>query len=154
MEDLICSFFGHREIDITKELQNSLISTVMQLIEKGFNNFYFGGFGEFDNLCYAIVTNLQQQYPNIKRTFCYVDKRWQGEPKRPSWLTKNNYEEIIYLQPSFDYWYQQIYYRNCAMIDNSQYVVFYVENSENSGAYKAMQYAIKTKKQLLNLANI
>jgi len=37
------------------------------------------------------------------------------------------------------------------MIDDSDKVIFYVEQRENSGAYKAYQYALKKKKNLINL---
>ena len=61
--------------------------------------------------------------------------------KRPVWLKQENYEDFIYLDLDFDWWYKRIYYRNCAMIDRSDIVVFYVEPKENSGAYKAYKYA-------------
>ena len=63
-----------------------------------------------------------------------------------------DYDDIVYLMPSFDGWYKSIYYRNCAMIDQSDYVIFFAQARQNSGAYKAYKYA-KTKKdkQIVNL---
>lgn len=55
-----CSFFGHREIIVTKELKQKLIDIIENLITKeNFVIFFFGGFGEFDNLCHEIVTKLK-----------------------------------------------------------------------------------------------
>ena len=65
---------------------------------------------------------------------------------------KETYEEVIYLMPSFHGWYQSIYFRNCAMIDMSDWVIFYAEDRENSGAFKAFKYARKKKnKTIVNI---
>lgn len=89
----------------------------------------------------------------IKRIYCLSDPRHQRVSKRPKWLKDENYEEFIYLDLSFDWWYQRIYYRNCEMIDQSDYVVFYVKHTENSGAYKAFQYAKRKKKNIFQLSD-
>ena len=57
-----------------------------------------------------------------------------------------DFEEFKYLDLDFDWWYQRICYRNCAMVDRSDIVVFYVEPRENSGAYKVYTYAKQKKK--------
>ena len=60
--------------------------------------------------------------------------------------------EVTYLVPSFDGWYKSIYFRNCAMIDESDLVIFYAQEREDSGAYKAYKYAKKKKeKYIVNL---
>ena len=48
---------------------------------------------------------------------------------------------------------KRIYYRNCAMIDKSDIVIFYAEDRENSGDYKALKYAKQKKKLYFNLIN-
>lgn len=143
-----CSVFGHSEINITKELEDKLFSTFEDLINQGCKYFYFGGFGEFDDLCHKVITELKKRYSYIQRIFCLTDPRHQRISKRPKWLKEEDYEEFVYLELKFDWWYQRIYYRNCAMIDLSDVVVFYVEERENSGAYK---YAKQKKKQIINL---
>jgi len=147
----ICSVFGHSTIEITKELESKLFETFKELIEKGCENFYFGGFGMFDALCWKIVTKLKEKYPHIKRTFCLYDPRHQRISKRPKSLKTENYEEFIYLDLEFDWWYQRIYYRNCAIVDRSDIVFFYVTQKENSGAYKIFSYAKKMKKKYINI---
>ena len=149
----ICSVFGHSEIDITKELEDKLITTFEDLIKQGCKYFYFGGFGEFDDLCHKVISKLKITYPQIQRIFCLSDPRHQRISKRPKWLKDEDYEEFIYLDLDFDYWYQRIYYRNCAMIDRSDIIVFYVEERENSGAYKAYKYAKQKKKSIVNILN-
>lgn len=146
-----CSIFGHSQIEFTKELENKLTTTFETLINQGCKYFYFGGFGEFDDLCHRVVSKLKNTYPHIQRIFCLSDPRHQRISKRPKWLKDEDFEEFKYLDLDFDWWYQRIYYRNCAMVDRSDIVVFYVEPRENSGAYKVYKYAKQKKKIWINL---
>lgn len=149
--DKICSFFGHRKIVITDILKKELETVIEKEILKGCNNFYFGGFGDFDELCHKLVSKLKEKYPNIRRIFCLSDPRHLREWKRPKWLKNEDYEEFVYLDLRFDWWYQRIYYRNCAIIDQSDVIIFYAEQINTSGAYKALKYALKKKKRVINL---
>lgn len=141
-----CSCFGHNKINVSKHLKEKLISIFKELISKeNVKYFYFGGFGEFDDLCHSIITELKNEYPEMYRIFCLSDPRHQRLSKRPKWLKDEDYEEITYLDLNFDYWYSRIYYRNCEIIDRSDFVIFYVNHTEQSGAYKALQYAKRRK---------
>lgn len=150
----ICSFFGHRDIEITEELREKLRSLIeKKIIEENFGIFYFGGFGAFDDFCHEIVTELKVTYPHIRRIYALSDERHTRPYKRPRYLTREDYEEFVYLPLDFDYWYSRIYYRNCEIIKLSDFCIFYVNNSKNSGAYKAYSYAKKKKKALVNIAH-
>ena len=146
-----CTFFGHRYIDVCEKFKQSLYAYIERLIKiEGYESFYFGGFGEFDDLCWQIVTRLRTIYPYIRRIYCLTDYRHLNRRKRPLYLKDENYEEFVYLNVKFEWWFKRIYYRNIAMIDACDYAIFYVKNSTNSGAYKTYQYALSNKKQLLN----
>ena len=54
-----CSVFGHSTIEITKELENKVFETMEDLIKKGCEYFYFGGFGMFDKLCHKVISKLK-----------------------------------------------------------------------------------------------
>lgn len=59
-----CSVFGHSKIVITNSLKEKLYLTFENLIrQENVGYFYFGGFGEFDDLCWQIVTSLKEKYP-------------------------------------------------------------------------------------------
>ena len=148
-----CSVFGHSKIEVTENLKERLTLTFENLIAKeNVRYFYFGGFGEFDDLCHSIITELKNEYPEVYRIFCLSDPRHQRLSKRPKWLKEEDYEEITYLDLNFDYWYTRIYYRNCEIIDNSDYCVFYVDETvEYSGAKKALEYAKRKKKEIINV---
>lgn len=124
----------------------------MKSVNFGCRVFYFGGFGEFDDLCYQIVTKLQNEQSSLKfkRIYCVTQEKYLK--KASLHFKRENYEEIVYLSPAFEGWYKSIYFRNCFMIDNSDYVIFYAKNRDDSGAYKAYRYAKrKSKKVIVNL---
>lgn len=150
-----CVFFGHRKILNRIEVENKLRLIIMGLIkEKNFKFFYFGGLGEFDLLCYKVVTEFKQEFPQIKRIFCVCDEKHLQYHKRPKWLRKQEYEDYVYLPLKFDYWYTRIYYRNCEMINLSDFAVFYVDLENDGGAHKMLKYAKKKKKEYINVANV
>ncbi len=152
----ICSVFGHSDVEQTKSLREKIMLECEKLIkEENVGFFYFGGYGNFDDLCWQVVTELKKKYENIVRVFCLSDPKYLNKLKRPKWLSDDDYEEFVYLDLDldFDYWYTRIYYRNCEVINRSDYIIFYAESTKNSGANKAMRYAIKKKKAFINLCD-
>lgn len=158
-------FIGHRTVEKTEELISSLKETIAALINKGVTSFLFGGMGEFDNLSWKVVTELKEIFPSIKRVYVrsayqYIDKSYE------EYLLKF-YEETYFspkLENSGKYSYVE---RNYEMIDNSTYCVFYYDENYvpqlkrqlkhnmllqcNSGTKIAYKYAIRKKKEIINL---
>jgi len=154
MEEKICSFFGHRQIERTEKLCELITTEITKAIDYGCRIFYFGGYGEFDSLCYQILSEIKQENRalGIERIYCVAQEKYLRKSVR--YFNPEDYEKIIYLMPEFDGWYKSIYFRNCAMIDRSDYVIFYAEERESSGAYKAYKYAKRKKnKILINIFN-
>ena len=150
--DKICSFFGHRDVEFTDVLYATATAEIMKSVDFGCRIFYFGGYGDFDALCYKIVTKIKRENPelNIKRIYCVPREEYLRKNVR--YFKREEYDDVIYLMPSFDGWYKSIYFRNCAMIDESQVVIFYAEERQNSGAYKAYKYAERKRdKYIVNL---
>lgn len=150
----ICSCFGHSVIKVDDGLKDRVDRTVDGALDDGVRVFLFGGLSDFDDLVYDIVTSKREQFPslNIERIFCFALDKQAIRP--PHWFAKKEYEGFECPKKAFDYWYKAIYYRNCAMIDMSDLVLFYAENRERSGAYKAYKYAQKAGKQIVNFANL
>ncbi len=146
-----CSFFGHRQVEGIGDLESKIERVVEQLIKSGCEIFYFGGYGDFDELCYKVVTKMQEQYRHIKRVFCLTDEKYLSSYKRPKWMSLYACEEYVYFYLKYDYWYTKIYFRNCEIVKRSDLIVFYAREDENSGAYKILKYATKNKKQFINL---
>lgn len=146
--DKFCCVFGHWEIDEKEiEIEEKLKEAFIDLIEKkNVKTFFFGGFGNFDSLCYKVVTELKNKYTDLSRIYVcddykYIDRPW----KRHVWLKARVYEEFVYFDMEYRGFYKRIYFRNCEIINHSDYGVFYIRKTENSGAYKALLYAKKKK---------
>ncbi len=152
MKEKICAFFGHRELEITSELYATTTAEILKSVDFGCRTFYFGGYGAFDEFCYKIVTKLRNEMCelNIKRVYCVPREEYLR--KRVRYFKREDYDEVIYLAPKFEGWYKSIYFRNCAMGDKCDYVIFYADEKEKSGAYKTYKYAKRKKEKIvLNL---
>ena len=65
-----CCFIGHKNIKETEELKNNICKTSETLILKEkVDTFLFGSKSRFNDLCYEIVTEIKEKYPNIKRIY-------------------------------------------------------------------------------------
>ena len=144
-ENKICSFFGHSNVEITDELIEFTKLEIINAINYGCRIFYFGGYSNFDSLCYQILSGIMLEKPqlNIKRVYCVPQEQFLR--KKARYFNREDYDEVVYLQPRKTGWYRCIFFRNIAMIDGSDYVIFYAEERERSGAYKTFSYA-KTQK--------
>lgn len=148
----VCSVFGHRDIcddkkNLTFQIKKELLNMILN---ENTRYFLFGGFGEFDDLCYEIVSQLKKSYPYINRIYCVENERLLRKDKQPNWLKHQDYEDIIYLEPEFKYWYKQIYFRNIEMMKISDYVLLYVRKEE-SNAYKLYCAAKKLRKTIIKV---
>ncbi len=160
-------FIGHKNIDKSQELISLLKETVVTLINKGATTFLFGSMSAFDDLSWEVVTELKKEYLFIKRvyvrsTYQYINESYE------EYLLKS-YEET-YFPPKIEnagkYSYVE---RNYEMINNSAYCVFYYNQNyipplkrsskdnmllpsrRNSGTKNAYEYAVKKKKEIINL---
>lgn len=146
-----CSCFGHYNVNITDDLKERTRTAIDSAIRDGVRIFLFGGRSDFDDLCYDLVAEQRNVNPelNIKRVFCFALDNQLRKP--PRWFIRKEYEALECPTKDFDDWYTSIYYRNLAMIDKSDLVLFWVEERENSGAYKTYRYAVKKHKRIVNL---
>lgn len=160
-------FIGHREIEKTEELVSSLKNIVEMLINKGATTFLFGSKSNFDDLAWEIVTELKEQFPEIKRiyvrsSFQYIDQFYEEYLRR-------FYEETYFPKRLEKAGKASYVERNYEMIDNATHCIFYYnENynpsarkkgkegmilrpSGNSGTKIAYAYALRKKKEIINL---
>ncbi|MBR5439105.1 MAG: hypothetical protein IKV61_02690 [Clostridia bacterium] len=160
-------FIGHKNIEISEKLKILLKETVILLIKKGATTFLFGSNSEFDDLSWEIVTQLKNEYPFIKRV--YVRAAFQYINTSYTEMLLQSYEETYFpkkIENAGKYSYVE---RNYEMINLSTYCVFYYNKNylptrkkqskrdifaparRNSGTKIAYDYAIKNKKQIINL---
>ena len=177
----VCCFVGHRKINLTKELEDNLIKTIEDLIiNKGVNRFLFGSKSEFDVLCHRIINKLKEKYANIKRVAytcksesCTLDNQKVFFEEVYAKILKKDIN-LLCVDEEFEHktkltagraGYVE---RNYAMIDDSDYCVFYYNCEYNppiksytkkdlnyyqpkSGTSIAYQYAVKRKKEIINV---
>ena len=119
-----CTFFGHRIIN--KDIKDLLTRQIENLIaEYGVNVFYVGNNGQFDHLVAAVLRELKSR--NLQISYSIV---------------------LAYTPPRF-----AISKRNQWMVQQSDYVIAYVEHSIG-GAAQFTEYARKKHKTVINLADL
>ena len=150
-------FIGHRNIQKNEELISSLKETITGLINQGVTTFLFGSMSEFNDLSWEITTQLKEKYPFIKRV--YVRSAYQHISSTYEKYLLQSYEET-YFPPKLENAGKASYVeRNYDMIDHSTYCIFYynekyiphLKRNQKSGTKIAYEYAIKKKKQIINL---
>ena len=160
-------FIGHRTIEKAEELKSSLKEIVIGLIKSGVKSFLFGSKSQFDELAWEVVSELKEKHPLIKRV--YVRSSYQHIDKSYKEYLLKSYEET-YFPPKIEKAGKCSYIkRNYEMIDKSTYCVFYYNEKyepqarvkskskmllppkRKSGTKIAYKYALKKKKQIINL---
>ena len=170
MEDLklhTCCFFGHRKIDKMPELIERLTKEIEVLItEKDVKIFYYGSKSEFDDLCHKVVTELKEKYPHIKRI--YVRSAFQHIPDWYEDSLLQHYEDTYFPEHMEKAGKASYVERNQEMINQSNYCIVYYDDNylpprrknsrrdltdyqPKSGTAVAYEYAIKKKKEIINV---
>ena len=142
---IACTFFGHR--DSPKELKPILRMIITELIEyEGIKTFYVGNQGSFDFMAHDVLRELKLCYPEIN--FYIV----MAYPPKQSTALSLKYEIIVPEGIESVPKRYAILHRNKWMVENSGYVVTYV-NRNSGGAAKFRDLAIKKNKKVIDLAN-
>ena len=182
LSDIKCSFFGHREIEITQKLTTKVKETIEDLIVKhNVLTFLFGSRSDFDYLCHSIVTELKEKYPNIKRIAytcrsetCILENEKKYWEQIYSSVQKREVH-LLGVEEEFEHKTKYIagrasyVERNQAMINDSDYCIFYCDENylppsrkyskrsayyqPKSGTKLAYEYAKQKKKTLINLCD-
>lgn len=154
MEEKICAIFGHNEFIYNDKLKEKLYDCFENLI-KNFNvhYFYIGTQSNFYDFALEILTKLKTKYPHIMRYMILEDEKYYNRPwKMPSWYKNINIDEYKFIPLTNNYWAYRLLFRNYAMIDNSDFCLFYLtNNNDKSGTFKAYKYALKKKKAIIKL---
>ena len=177
MAEKRCCFIGHRTIEQTDELLALLTDTIRRLIlEEGVCYFLFGSRSAFDDLCHRIVTEFQQEFPNIVRVAYtrrseYAVKAEEKVKMERTWATilktevkLKDYDAEVQSDRVFSDGKASYVERNQEMIDDSDFCVFYYNESylpprrkrsnrdlssyqPKSGTQLAYEYAIQKSKK-------
>ena len=162
----ICCFVGHRKIEITVELRQAIYDFVENLIvNENVKEFLFGSRSKFDDLCYEVVSELQDKYPDIKRVYVRSQYEYAGKDYEDYLL--QYYEETYFPEKCKSAGKLSHIKRNQEMINKSDYCLFYYDENylppkrkwakrdllayqPKSGTALAYKYAQQKKKQIHN----
>ena len=133
-----CCCIGHRKIRITDELKREVHDYVESLIvNENVQAFLFGSNSEFDYFCNDIIKELKEKYPFIKRVgYTCLNEAVMLESDRVKWekVLSDAYKHEVHLFcVDEEHSYRTRYVsgkaayveRNQAMIDDSEYCLFY-----------------------------
>ena len=150
-------FIGHRKINETEDLKIRLWDLIEDLIlNQNVTTFLFGSKSGFNNLCEEALIKAKEKYPHIKRIYVramypYINESYE---KYLLQFCDETYfpENLVNAQKS------SYVKRNYEMIDKSNFCVFYFSEqgaptTRKSGTKVALDYAIKKKKIIYNLAD-
>lgn len=155
MENRVCCFIGHREINETEELKQQLYSVIENLILKEkVDTFLFGSKSRFNSLCHEQVTKIKEKYPHIKRVYVRAEFSQINESYKAYLL--ESYEDTYYPQKAVGAGKAAYVERNREMIDRSRYCIVYYQadyspRNRKSGTKSALDYAIKRNKKTIIL---
>lgn len=147
-----CVFFGHRWIALSEQEKTLLHDTIINLITReGVEDFIFGRYGDFDAIAYKIVSELQKQYPHIRKIYAqaYIPKHQEDMD-----LLRSAYD-YVYLPEGTEVGPQRfaITRRNRALAKECDFMICYVI-SNSGGAYTAMKTAKANGKNVINIAKV
>ena len=118
-------------------------------MEQGCTIFYTGAMGDFDDLFSSAVRKAKRCNPNIK-LICVKPYMTQDINENGEYLY-SLYDDIIIPTELADVHYKAaITKRNQWIIQNSEMVIVYTVRNYG-GAYKAMKYAKKNNKTIMDL---
>lgn len=165
---------NEREIEKLKKIIEDLI------VNNNVTTFLFGSLSEFDYICHLVVTELKENYTQIKRiAYTCRSEACILESERHQWEEKYSRlqkREIKLLGVEEDFEHKTKYTsnrasyveRNYAMIDDSDYCIFYYDSTylpdvrkyskrsvvfyqPKSGTSLAFSYAKRKKKNIINI---
>ena len=135
------TFCGHRDaFDKDGKIRIWLTDTVENLILRGADLFYLGGYGGFDRMAASVVREMKRAYPQIESVLVL--------PFLDSKLDTSGYDGTVY--PPLETVPRRfaILKRNEFMVWEADILVAYVIY-EWGGAFKTLSFARRKKKEII-----
>ena len=146
----ICVFFGHRFILDKSPVRARLTEVILDLIRnKNVDEFWLGGYGDFDHLAFEVLGDIQKEYPSIKRVLALA--YFPKDQEDYDWK-KRLYDHVFCPEGIEDGPLRfAICRRNKWLAQNADFVVCYVD-TKSGGAAQAVRIAKSAGKTIINLA--
>ena len=152
--DYTVCFFGHREITDFYGAEGRTEKLVRRLIlEKPYIEFLVGRDGEYDQIVASTVRRLKRELSSQSCWLIWVLPYAKAELENNLAAFEAYYDSIeICESSSILHPKAAIQARNRSLVDRSDLCVFFIEH-QSGGAWKTMRYALRQKKQVVNLAD-
>lgn len=153
MEIYTVSFFGHRKIENTLEVERKMEAIITELIQtKRYVEFLVGREGEFDILVASVVKRVKKQMDYGNCSLIWVLPYMKAEFLNNEKEYLEYYDDVEICEQSAKAHYKSaMQIRNKAMVDMSDLVICCIQH-KSGGAYKTVRYAEQESKQVINVA--
>lgn len=150
-KEKVCSCFGNRQVEITEFLVSRTKRAIDAAVADGVRVFKFCEMGDFDDLVYDLVSEKinREKRTDIKRILCfpYLDNLTNVN----RWFKIKLYEGFEFLRNETSFQHPSRYYRYCAIIEKSDWALFYVDK-KHSGMYESYEFGVESNKKVINFA--
>ena len=163
-----CCIIGHRTIKDFLDVESRTVNAVKNLIEnENVRIFKFGYFGEFNDLCLKLVSEIKKDYPFVKTIFYSLNneiaftfeeaEEYRAKFNRQNKTFKYKCFDVINELTEIDETKFKLAYvlRNKKLIEESDFCLIYyrkdyaLPNLRNSGTKIALEYAKQKNKTLI-----
>lgn len=153
METLTVSFFGHRELDNSIQIEQDMERTVRELIRnEEYVEFLVGRSGAFDILAASVVRRVNAALDRKNTSLVLVLPYMTAEVRSNMDSFSAYYDEIqICSAAEKAHFKAAIQIRNREMVDRSDLIISYILR-RSGGAYQTVRYAKSRGKKIINLA--
>ncbi len=154
MEVFTVAFFGHRQINNIMKIEDILYEHIRTLVsEKYFVDFLVGRNGDFDICVSSVINRVKRDLDNFRCSHSLVLPYVTAELVNNEDSFEEYYDSIsIYDSFSTVHPKAAISLRNIEMVDRADLILCYINKNEG-GAYKAVKYAEKQGKDIINIHN-
>lgn len=154
MNTYTVSFFGHRYIDNPFPIEESLDELIGSLLKSNeYVEFLVGRNGDFDQLVSSAIHRCKRNIRNDNSAHVWVLPYETADYRQYEEDYRDYYDEIEVCNLSSGSHFKKAYQaRNQAMIDRSDFAVFFVQH-ESGGAWQTLKYATKQGVPRINLGN-
>lgn len=138
---MLVSFCGHSQVADSAAVADRLGIIIESLIQEGADEFYLGGYGEFDSMAAVAVRNAKAKHPHITSTLVipYLDRDYN-----PDLYDGSTYPPLETVPRRF-----AISKRNEWMMDAADVIVAYITH-DWGGAATTHKYAKRKKKRIIS----
>ncbi len=145
------AFFGHRIVAESEQVKRLVYQILKEKTQQGYREILVGSHGEFDKIVLLECLKYKREIDeSLKITLVLTTLSTIG--KRKDKNSQNDLFETLIYEIEQEYFKNRINFSNRKMIDDCELIVCYVDmNRGVSGAKKAVKYAIKKGKEIINL---